>query len=184
MIKHITPMFFDLETQYLFSDFNTQDPSKLKVAVAGILKNNHHKFFHEEQVKELIIELKNADLIVGHNLLNFDYNVLRPYTNENLIEKLYPKTFDMIQDLKKITGCLIGLDDLCKRNVGMSKTIDSKKIPKMWRDGKHQEVRDYLLNDLKMTKEIYEYGTKHKKLKYEHKEYGESFGEREAKVNW
>ena len=65
-----------------------------------------------------------------------------------------------------------------------TKNADTLKIPKMWRDGKHEEVKNYLLNDLKMIQALYNHAKKTKKLKYEHKEYGESFGEKEIAVYW
>ena len=57
-------------------------------------------------------------------------------------------------------------------------------ILRLWRDGKHQEVKDYLLNDLKMTEAIFMHGKKVGKFRYEHKDYGKSLGEREVKVKW
>lgn len=182
-------VFFDLETQYLFKelgmiDFRSRDPTKLKLAVAGVLTDNNHLFFHEDQITELLEHLKNADLIVGHNLLQFDYLVLQPYVNEDVLKLLTAKTFDMMLELEKITGCWISLDDLGKRNLGMTKSVDTLKIPKMWRDGQRDEVKNYLVNDLKMTEAIFNHGKKIGKFKYEHKEYGDSLGQREVIVRW
>lgn len=185
----INIVFFDLETQYLFQelgmrDYKSRDPTKLKLAVAGILSNKQHLFFDENQAQELFKTLNQADLIVGHNLVRFDYLVLQPYINQNIIKTLQNKTFDTMLELEKLTQCWTSLDDLCKRNLCMTKTIDTMKIPKMWRDGKHQEVKNYLLNDLKMTEAIFMHGKNVGKFKYEHKDYGKSLGEREVCVKW
>lgn len=182
-------IIFDLETQYLFKelgmlDFNSRDPTKLKLSVAGILTNGKSLFFNENQIAELMEYLKKADLIVGHNLLRFDYLVLQPYVDEDVIKLLANKTFDMMLELEKTTGCWIPLDDLGKRNIGMIKNMDTLKIPKMWREGKHEEVKNYLINDLKMTEAIFNHGKQAGKFKYEHKEYGESLGEKEVIVKW
>jgi len=64
------------------------------------------------------------------------------------------------------------------------KKIDTLKIPKMWRDGYHEEVKEYLINDLKMTEAIYNHGKTVRKFKYLHKDYGEIAGEREVIVDW
>ncbi len=182
-------IFFDLETQYLFQelgmkDHQSRDPAKLKLAVAGLLANKQPFFFEENQVKELLKALNQADLIVGHNLFGFDYLVLQSYFQQDIIKTLQNKTFDIMRELDKATGCWISLDDLCKRNTGWTKNIDTMKIPKLWRDGQHQEVKDYLLNDLKMTEAIFNHAKKVKSLKYEHKEYGKSLGEKEVRVKW
>lgn len=165
-------------------DYYDRDPTKLKLAVAGILTDKKYFFFHENETKELFKTLSRADKIVGHNLLRFDYLVLKPYFDFDIVEALQAKTFDIMLELDKKTGCWIGLDDLSKKNLGMIKTINPLKIPKMWRDGKHDEVREYLLNDLRMTEGIFNHGKKFGKLKYEHKEYGESMGVREVSVEW
>ncbi|MBS7631804.1 hypothetical protein KEJ47_09625 [Candidatus Bathyarchaeota archaeon] len=180
--------FFDLETQYLLQELGmnhyNRDPTKLKLAVAGILRNGETSFFSENQLDELLKILNDADLIVGHNLLEFDYLVLEPYLGSSILESLRDKTFDIMLELKKLTGCYISLDDLCRRNLGLSKCCNTLEIPKMWRDGKREEVRDYLLNDLKMTEAIFTHGKNRGVFKYEHKEYGKSLGEREIKVKW
>lgn len=182
-------IFFDLETQHLFqelgmTDYRSQDPTKLKLAVAGILSTKEYLFFEESQVQELFNTLNQADVIVGHNLLRFDYLVLQPYIKQNIIKTLQNKTFDTMRELENVTRCWTSLDDLCKRNFGTTKTVDTLKIPKMWRDGKHQEVKDYLLNDLKMIEAVFNHGKNVGKFKYEHRDYGKSLGEREVGVKW
>ena len=182
-------VFFDLETQHLFqelgmTDSRSRDPTKLKLAVAGILSNKEHLFFEESQAQELFETLDQADLIVGHNLFGFDYLVLQPYIKQNIIKTLQNKTFDMMLELEKLTRCWSSLDDLGKRNVGFTKTVDTLKIPKMWRDGERQEVKDYLLNDLKMTEAVFDHGRNVGKFKYELKNYGKSLGEKEVCVKW
>ena len=103
-------IFFDLETQYLFKelgmiDFRSRDPKKLKLAIAGILSDNKPILFRENQIIELMECLKKADIIVGHNLLRFDYLVLQPYLNEDVVKLLANKTFDMMLELEKTTRC-------------------------------------------------------------------------------
>jgi hypothetical protein len=179
-------IFFDSETQYLFqelgmTDNRSRDPTKLKLSVAGVLSNKEYLFFEESQAQDLFKTLNQADLIVGHNLFRFDYLVLQPYIKQKIIETLQNKTFDIMLELDKLTQCFCSLDDLGKRNVGFTKTIDTLKIPKMWRDGKHQEVKDYLLNDLKMTEAVFNHGRNVGKFKYWHKN---SSCEKEVCVKW
>ncbi len=189
MVGNMKTVFFDLETQYTFQELGmnkqNRDPTKLKLAVAGILYNKEHMYFEEGQIQELFETLNQADLIVGHNLLRFDYLVLQPYSEQNIIKKLQNNTLDTWDELRKVTGgCWTSLDDLAKRNLCLTKTHDASEIPKMWRDGKHQEVKDYLLNDLKLTEGVFNHGKNVGKFRYEHKDYGKSLGEREVSVKW
>jgi len=189
MIENKDIVFFDTESQYAFGENGIKNPSELNVAVSGILVNNKVTLFEENQTNELFEILDKAKLIVGHNLFGFDYQLIQPYIDQDVFESLgrKGKTLDMMFELAQILGRKvrwIKLNELALRNIGMSKTHDSKDIPKMWRDGKHNEVKAYLINDLKMTEAIYNYALKNKKLKYNHSEFNISFGEREVNVNW
>jgi len=182
-------VFFDTESQYAFGENGIKTPSKLKVAVAGILTNNKVTLFEENQTEELFDLLCEAKLIVGHNLFGFDYQLIQPYIDQDVFGILGKKgkTIDMMFELAQILGRRvrwIKLDELASRNIGMSKTHDGKDISKMWREGKHDEVKAYLINDLKMTEAVYNHALKNKKLKYMHSEFNISFGEREVAVNW
>lgn len=148
--------FFDLETQYLFQEVGGRSNiSKLKIAVAGTFCNGQHKFFEESQANDLFEELNKADLIVGYNLIRFDYPVLEPYLGREKIDLLKSKTFDIMLELGSLGVPWISLNELCKLNNIQTKIEDTMKIPKMWREGKYKEVREYLLNDLKITESIF-----------------------------
>ena len=184
-------IFFDLETQNTFEElgmnsFNSKNPSKLKVAIAGILfdNTNNHMFFGESNIQTLLTTLNKADLIIGHNLFRFDYPVLQKYT-DTPINSFYNKTFDTMFELEQYTnGCWTSLDDLCRLNLGEGKPHSGALIPQLWRNHQFKEVEKYLLNDLMKTKDIYYYIKNNKKVKYTHKNYGEIIGEREVKVDW
>lgn len=152
--------FLDLKTQYLFQelgmrDYQNRDPKKLKLAVAGILSDKQFLFYDESQAQELFTKLNQADLIVGRNLVRFGYLVLQPYIKQNIIQTLQKKTFDIMLELEKSTRSWTSLDNLCKRNLGMTNNIDMEKGSVMWREGKHKEVKEYLLNDLQMTSKFF-----------------------------
>jgi DEAD/DEAH box helicase domain-containing protein len=159
---------------------------KLRLAVAGLMDHERDvKFFTEENTGELFNALESVDLIVGHNLLGFDYMLLSPYhSSVDIVEKFQEKTFDTMKELEKVTGNWTSLNDLGWLNLGIHKSEDTLKIPKMWRDGKHDKVKEYLRTDLEITKGIYDYGKTRGELKYTHKEYGEIKGVRTVKVHW
>ena len=74
-------VFFDLETQKLFQEVGGRDPSKLLLAcgVTFSTVNNEYKVYWENQALSLIDELKSADKVIGFNIREFDYEVLRHY---------------------------------------------------------------------------------------------------------
>lgn len=192
--------FFDVETQYLFKEIEPrwrnmkwsekalikkELTKKLKLAIAGILTSKGEcKLFTEDNVSELFKELDSFDLIIGHNLIEFDYLVLDIYAEYIVVEKYQNKTFDTLKELEKITGNWTNLDDLAKLNLGTEKTENTLKIPKMWRDGKKEEVINYLKKDLEIVKEIYNHGRINGTIEYTHKDYGKIEGVRTVKVDW
>ena len=185
-------LYLDIETQHLITEFEggwkkPDNYRKIKIAELGTLQNNEYNTYEEKNINDLIFDLVKAELIVGHNISQFDYEVLEHYYSPHIIKELRMKTFDTMLEFSKHTknnAGWVGLDDIAKRNFGMTKPIDSILIPKMWRDGKHQEVKDYLLNDLKITEQFFLHGRKGHTFKYEHKIYGKSYGEREVYVKW
>lgn len=192
--------FFDIETQYLFDEI---DPNwslmswdekikvkpelakRLKLALAGLLINDPPiRFFRESDINELFLALDSIDFIVGHNLLNFDYIVLSRYFSKKQIDKLVSKTIDTLFEIEKIKGIWASLDDLGKLNLGIQKLENTRGIPKLWRQGNYERVRDYLERDIEILKKVFIIGRREGKLKYLHKEYGEIKGVRIVNVNW
>ncbi len=191
-IKPENILYLDIETQHLITEFEggwkrPDNYRKIKIAELGILRNNVHTYFEEENISLLIDELSDAELIVGHNNIKFDYEVLKHYLPQNEMFKIIIKSFDTMLEFAKHTkdnAGWVGLDDIASRNFGMKKTEDSIKIPQMWCEGKHDIVKSYLLNDLKMTEQFFLAGLKGQTFKYDHKVYGKSYGEREIYVKW
>ena len=188
--------FFDLETEQLFEDLGmeskwSRDPSKLSIACACVKVNEEPcRVFLKEQAGDLFDLLQSCDLVVGHNLYSFDYSVLQGAVHRPVANMLNTKTLDLLFDLEKKTGQRIALNDLAKLNLGQEKTEDSRSVPFMWRTGKKQQVIDYCINDVELTKKVFELGRDHKKLKYTAKFMDFKSGERliigvkEAEVDW
>ncbi len=186
-------IYLDIETQYLITDFpggwkNKDNYKNIKIAELGILHNDEYKTFEEDNINELTNELfdSKTELVVGFNIFMFDYEILKYYFSEDIMLSLRKNSFDIMLEFNKFTGKAgwVSLNDISRRNFDMTKTEDSAKIPEIWRSGEKEKVKQYLLNDLKMTEKFYLYGKKGHVFKYEHKEYGKSYGEREAYVKW
>lgn len=111
--------------------------------------------------------LDDFDLIVGHNILNFDYLVLSPHFHGDIITHFSPKTVDTLLRLKEATNQLIGLNDLAILNLhSRGKSLNPKIVPSLWRSGKKAEVRQYCKNDVELLRDIYFLGKEQKKLRY------------------
>jgi len=187
-------LYLDIETQHLITEFpggwkNPENYKRIRIAELGTLYNGEYKTYEEDNIVDLVFNLVEAKLIVGHNIKQFDYEVLKHYYDHeerHVMPELRKKTFDTMLEFQNFTprAGWVSLDSISTLNFGMSKTEDSIKIPEMWRSGQKEKVKEYLKNDLKMTEQFYLAGKKGHKFKYEHKEYGKSYGEREVYVKW
>lgn len=95
--------------------------------------------------------------IVGHNLFNFDYLILRRHLNlEHVVEKSADTLhFLYEQDGGGEDGSLYSLDKLAKENFGEGKTAKASTIPKLLKEGKLAEVLAYNERDCDLTFRIW-----------------------------
>lgn len=178
--------YFDIETKYLFQEVGGREkPEKLGLAVAGLVVDEDAiRFYEEENVEDLFEALSRADLIVGHNLLSFDYQVLNPYASFDVLRKYSDKTLDTLREIEAKSGIRVSLDDLARHNLGRGKSGDPARMPLLWREGNFETVKRYCANDVELIRDLHLYAKQHGKLAYTHKEYGMIVGIKEVEVNW
>jgi|GEM_PF-859663 DEAD/DEAH box helicase domain-containing protein len=91
----------------------------------------------------------------GFNSLNFDDKLCRAngidiYTNHDLLCQIRLAAFGSSHWEDQPRGSSYSLGAIAKVN-GMAKSGSGELAPKLWQDGKHQEVIDYCLNDCLIT---------------------------------
>jgi DEAD/DEAH box helicase domain-containing protein len=151
-------VFFDLETQKLFEEVGGRDPSKLLLAcgVTWSSARNDFAVYWEKDAAALVAELKSADHVIGFNILNFDYEVLKPYApNENLRAI---RSTDMLQDIYCTLGFRLSLDSLAKATLGATKSADGLQSVQWFRAGELDKVAEYCKADVDITRRVYEFG--------------------------
>ena len=151
-------VFFDLETQKSFQDVGGRENVRLlrvSVAVTFSTAANAFHSYSEAQVPELIAELKAADRVIGFNILNFDYAVLRAYTTERLSEI---PTLDLLDDLYNKLGFRVSLDSLANATLGMNKSGDGLEAIRWFREGKIDQLIAYCQDDVAITRKLFEHG--------------------------
>ena len=91
-------------------------------------------------------------MIVGHNILGFDYRVLN--TVISIENEILSKTIDTLLILKSINPAGfkgLSLNMLGIRNLNYGKLKTEKSIPKLWREGKEKDVIRYNEEDCNLT---------------------------------
>jgi DEAD/DEAH box helicase domain-containing protein len=159
-------VFFDLETQRSFQEVGGRhNISRLGLSVAVTYSTADGEYHHytEDNVADLIEELKAADLVVGFNVLSFDYEVLRAYTDYPLRQL---PTVDMLDDIYRTLGFRVSLDALASATLGTTKSADGMQAIRWWRQGEMQELCDYCQQDVEITRQLYEFGRQNKYVQY------------------
>jgi DEAD/DEAH box helicase domain-containing protein len=158
-------VILDVESQKLFSEVEKNNPRQLGISYVGIYKRetNTYEGFFENQLDQLWPILESSELVIGFNILKFDYAVMSAYYPGDL-EKL--PTFDLLDAVKDALGFRIGLDNLSRATLGMPKTGTGFEAIEFYRTGQLEKLASYCLNDVKMTKELYDYAQANRSLKY------------------
>jgi len=155
----------DIETSNSFADVGKYDPSLLKVSLVGVYSYADDKYssFLEPDLPKLWRLLESADRIIGYNLLGFDYRVLNSYYPGDLTK--FP-TLDILYEIERAIGFRVKLDDVAHACLGSGKSGNGLQAIEFFRRGELDKLRDYCLQDVKVTKEVYEFGLRHKTVKY------------------
>lgn len=165
-------LYFDIETQRSADEVGGWGNKHLmKVSVAVVFDSLEQKFFSylESEIDQLIERLKMADLIVGFNLLNFDYAVLQPYTTDDL--KKF-KTFDMLADVRNRLGFRLSLNHLANKTLQVKKSADGLQSLQWFKEGKIDLITEYCIKDVEITRDLFQFGIKNEYLLYERKDSG------------
>jgi hypothetical protein len=164
-------VYFDLETQKSADEVGGWDKiSRMGVSVGVTYSSarGDYKIYGEKQVDELLKELQRADLVVGFNVLRFDYEVLHGYTAFDLRQL---PTLDMMVDLQAKLQHRLSLDAIASATFGAEKTADGLQAIRWFKDGRLLDIAEYCCYDVKLTKLVHEYGLSYRQLHY-HNRFG------------
>lgn len=171
------PVVLDLETQYSFRE-KGKDPERLKVSVVGIYdyRDNQFKAFFEDELNKLWPILEKASLIIGFNIRKFDLPVLSAYYVGDLFK--FP-ILDILDEIKKSLGKRISLNELSKETLGEKKSAHGFQALDFYRKGEFEKLKNYCLNDVRLTRDLYEFGKREGWVFYP-----SARGKTQIKVNW
>jgi len=160
-------VYFDLETQRTANDVGGWDKkSDMRMSLGVTYSTNlkEYRIYTEKRVNDLVQQLLRADLVVGFNIVNFDYEVLMGYTVLDLPGQL--RSLDLMVEVEKSLGNKLRLDNIAQATLGLGKTGDGVDAIKWWREKRLMEVAEYCCFDVKVTKLVHEHGLEHRELFY------------------
>ena len=175
-------VYFDLESQKLFEEVGGRDASKLLLAcgVTWSTARNDFAVYWEKDAAALVAELKAADRVIGFNIVNFDYEVLKPYAPTDAYAFRAFRTTDMLADIFRTLGFRLSLDSLAKACLGTTKTADGLQSVEWFRNGELDKVAEYCKADVDITRRVYEFGRDNGFVHY----YSKLGSKLKVAVNW
>jgi DEAD/DEAH box helicase domain-containing protein len=164
--KMLKKIVLDLETQKSFDEVGGRGKNHLlKVSVCGIYDyaRDVYEIYEEHELPKMASILETADQIIGFNIKQFDFAVLQPYINFNLATL---PTYDLLEEIEKVIGRKIRLEAVAQATLGSGKSGNGLEALLYYRNGKMDQLKKYCLDDVRVTKQIYDYALKNQKLLY------------------
>jgi DEAD/DEAH box helicase domain-containing protein len=172
----ITEVVFDCETQKLFHEISGTDPGDLGISVVSVyvrkvdeyqreLGGTMHSFW-EKELNNMWKYFSGAQRIIGFNSVKFDVPALKKYSPTGF-EKL--PHFDIMKIVRDSLGFSLSLNHLASQTLGKYKSDVGTNAVEYWK--KHDEeslakLKSYCEMDVRLTKDLYDFGVREKKLKY------------------
>ena len=169
----------DIETQRLVQDvggWEHIDKLGISVACAYDSKTDEFLSFREEELPKLF-ELCKERLVVGYNIRGFDLPVMGAYgLNYNRLD-----VFDIMYDLQALTRQkYMKLEYVARGTLGVGKSADGLQAVEWWKKGEIQKIIDYCIQDVKVTRDVFQHGRQKGFVKIQRSEEGST----EVAVNW
>lgn len=156
---------FDIETRNAGRINGKLDPLMLDISVVGVydFQTNSYESYLQEDLPKLWPILEDADMLIGYNSDHFDIPLLNKYYPGDLT---HIKSLDLLKEIRASLGKRLRLDMVADGTLGKGKSSNGLQAVTWWKNGEIDKLRKYCLDDVRITKEIYEYALEHGILKY------------------
>ena len=158
-------IILDIETRNSFQEVGKAEPAALDISVVCIHDSltDAYTSYLQEDLNKLWPIIEQADMLITFNGDHFDIPLLDKYYPGDLTRI---KSLDLLKEVRKSLGHRIGLGLIAQGTLNKPKGGHGLEAIEWWRKGEIDKIIKYCLEDVKITKEIYEYALLNKKLKY------------------
>ncbi|HEY0220929.1 MAG TPA: ribonuclease H-like domain-containing protein [Candidatus Paceibacterota bacterium] len=160
---------FDIETKNIFQDVGSSNAEDLDISVIALYDYETNKFesFVEEEFPKMWPYFQKADQLITFNGDHFDIPLLNKYYKKAGLGDLKKiKSLDIFREIKNSSGRWLKLDKLAEGTFGINKIGNGLEAIVWWRNGEIEKIKKYCVDDVKITKDIYEFAMKNKKLMF------------------
>lgn len=128
----------------------------LGVAVTYVTREGRYNVYTAETFAALLASLREADLVIGFNTRDFDYQVLQPYTDVPLATL---PTLAVLDEVQQTLGFRLSLRHLVKETLGIERPNDSLRTLQWYQEGERERIVQQCRRDLELLRELVRYGT-------------------------
>jgi len=136
---------------------------ELTILAAHDSETGEYSSYTKEELPNFWPILERADMLIGFNSDSFDIPLLNRYYPGDLSRV---RSLDLMAEVQKVLGRRIRLESIAEATLGRGKIGEGLKAGEWWREGKKDMVREYCIEDVRLTRELYEYALAHGVLKY------------------
>ena len=156
---------FDIETKMTAMTRGRLDVNELEITVVGVHDSvtGEYTSFLADELQRLWPVIESADMLIGFNSDSFDIPLLDRYYPGDLTKI---PSLDILSEVYKALGRRVRLQSLAEATLGRGKKGDGLKAGEWWDQGLFDKVREYCLEDVRLTRELYDYARTNGHLKY------------------
>lgn len=155
----------DIETKNIFQDVGSNDPVDLDISVVCIHDSLTDEFtsYLEKDFKDLWVILEQADMLITWNGDHFDIPLLNKYYPGDLSRI---KSLDLMREVQQVLGRRLKLDSVGEATLGRNKSGHGLDAIEWWKNGEVDKIIKYCIEDVRLTRDLYDYAIANKSLKY------------------
>ena len=137
----------------------------MEITVVGVhdSSTNEYTSYLKEDFPKLWRVLEQADMLIGYNSDSFDIPILNRYYPGDLTKI---RSLDLLVEVYNALGRRLRLQSLADATLGKGKKGDGLQAMEWWDQGLYDKVREYCIEDVRITRELYDYARANGHLKY------------------
>lgn len=156
---------FDIESVSDSAVRGRVDVSLQELTVVAIhdSETSTYTAYTRDELGKLWPVIERADLLIGFNSEAFDIPLLNRYYPGDLARI---RSLDLLSEVAGALGRRIRLQSLAEATLGAGKSGNGLAAQDWWREGRYDKVKEYCIEDVRLTRGLFDYALAHGSLKY------------------
>jgi DEAD/DEAH box helicase domain-containing protein len=159
-------LVYDIET---VGEMGSNFVENIELTIAGVYSYLRDEYvgYTKDDIDAMNEEFKKADLLVGYNSDHVDAPILNTYMAFDLTAI---PSLDLLKYVRARTGRRIKLDSIAGATLSEYKSGSGLEAMDLYREGRWEELYKYCLDDVKITKDVFDFAREYQYLAYNSKD--------------